>query len=46
MPMMGALRTKTLVMQVPSWMRSVARAQAVRTENWSPQRPSAIQADS
>ena len=30
--MMGALRTKTLVMQVPSWMRSVARAQAVRTE--------------
>ena len=39
MPISGALRTKTLEMLVPSLMRLLASAQAVRMENWSPWRP-------
>ena len=46
MAMVGALRTKTLLMLVPSRMRDVAMAQAARMANWSPPCPSAIQADS
>jgi hypothetical protein len=36
MAMVGAVLTNTLVMLVPSFMRLVAVAQAVRMENWSP----------
>ena len=44
--MVGAVRTKTLVMLVPSRMREVCTAQADSIANWSPPWPSAIQADS
>jgi hypothetical protein len=46
MAIVGALRTKTLLMLVPKPILLVASAQAVSTENWSPPCPSAIQADS
>ena len=46
MAMVGALRTKTLLMLVPRWMRCVATAQAARMANWSPPWPSATHADS
>ena len=36
MAIVGGVRTKTLVILVPSLIFSVATAQAVRTENWSP----------
>ena len=32
----GAVRTKTLLILVPSWMREVRMAQAARIANWSP----------
>jgi hypothetical protein len=46
MPMVGALRTNTLEMLVPSRIRRVETAQAARIANWSPPWPSATQADS
>ena len=46
MAMVGALRTKTLTMDVPSLILSVARAQAVRVVNWSPPWPSESQKES
>ena len=46
MAMVGALRTKTLMMDVPSFILSVARAQAVRVVNWSPPWPSESQKES
>jgi hypothetical protein len=42
----GAVRTKTLVMLVPSRMRDVRTAAAARVANWSPPCPSATHADS
>ena len=44
MPMVGALRTNTLEMLVPSRMRSVDTAHAASTANWSPPCPSATHA--
>jgi hypothetical protein len=44
--MVGAVRTKTLVMPVPSGMREVCAAAAERIANWSPPCPSATHADS
>ena len=41
----GAVRTKTLLMLVPSRMREVRIAQAARIANWSPPWPSATQAE-
>jgi hypothetical protein len=46
MAMVGALRTKMLVMLVPRRIFRVTRAQAVRRVNWSPPWPSETQADS
>ena len=46
MAIVGALRTKTLTMEVPSFILSVARAQAVRVVNWSPPWPSESQKES
>ena len=46
MAIVGALRTKTLTMDVPSLILSVARAQAVRVVNWSPPWPSESQNES
>jgi hypothetical protein len=46
MPMVGALRTNTREMLVPSLMRRVATAQAPGIANWSPPCPSATHADS
>jgi hypothetical protein len=40
----GAVRTKTLLILVPSRMREVRIAQAARIANWSPPWPSAIHA--
>jgi hypothetical protein len=42
----GAVRTKTLLMLVPRRMREVRIAHAARIANWSPPCPSATQADS
>jgi len=42
----GTVRTKTLVMLVPSMMREVWVAHAASTANWSPPCPSATHADS
>ena len=42
----GAVRTNTLLIAVPSRMRRVAVAQAARIANWSPAWPSATHADS
>jgi hypothetical protein len=36
MAIVGAVRTNTLLMLVPSRMREVRIAQAARTANWSP----------
>ena len=44
--MVGALRTKTLLIAVPSRIVFVDNAQAVSMENWSPPCPSVIHADS
>ena len=41
----GAVRTKTLVMLVPSRIREVRAAAAARIANWSPPCPSATQAE-
>ena len=46
MAIVGAVRTKTLVMLVPSWILEVWAAQAANIANWSPPCPSATQADS
>ncbi len=43
--MVGAVRTKTLLMLVPSRMREVRVAHAASSANWSPPWPSAIQAE-
>ena len=45
MAIVGAVRTKTLLMLVPSRMREVRTAQAARMANWSPPWPSASQAE-
>ena len=44
--MVGAVRTNTLLMAVPSRMRLVRSAQAARIANWSPPCPSATHTDS
>lgn len=46
MAIVGAVRTKTLLMLVARTMREVRMAQAARTANWSRPWPPATQADS